>query len=56
MTTTLPAARPQAVTGRSTFVAQAAREVRRFVVNPVFSAGAALTAFVVWDDGRPAVT
>ncbi len=35
MTATLAASRPDAVGGRSTFVALAARELRRFVVNPV---------------------
>ena len=35
MSATLAAGRPDAVGGRSTFVALAARELRRFVVNPV---------------------
>jgi hypothetical protein len=35
VTATLAASRPDAVDGRSTFVALAARELRRFVVNPV---------------------
>jgi hypothetical protein len=56
VTTTLPAARPPAVTGRSRFVALAAREVRRFVVNPVFLVGAALIASVLWFGRPPAVT
>ncbi len=56
MTTTLPAARPEAVTGRSTFIALAAREVRRFVVNPVFLIGAALIASGLWFGRPPPVT
>ena len=37
--------RPGAAAGRATFTALAARETRRFVLNPVFLAAAALTAF-----------
>ncbi len=48
MTTTLTPTRPEAVTGRPTFVALAGREMRRYVVNPVFLAGAVLTAFSAW--------
>ena len=44
VTTTLAPARPAAAAGRSTFVALAARELRRFVVNPVFLVAVALIA------------
>jgi hypothetical protein len=43
---TLATARPEAVAGRSTFLALAARELRRFVVNPIFLLGVALTAWI----------
>jgi hypothetical protein len=56
VTATLAAARPEAVAGRATLAALAARELRRFVANPVFLAGAALTALTLWDSGRTVVT
>src|SRR5262245_14320150 len=56
MTTTLATTYPETVTGRNTFTALAAREVRRFMVNPVFWAGAVLTALAVWNDGHTRVT
>ena len=45
MTATLAAGRPEAVAGRPTFVALAARELRRFVVNPVFLFAVGMTAW-----------
>ena len=48
MTTTLVPATPRAGAGQTTFVALAAREMRRFVLNPLFLAAAALTAFFLW--------
>src|SRR5215472_16842199 len=49
MTTTLAPARPGAGTDRITFVALAAREMRRFVLNPVFLFAVAMTAY--WGSG-----
>ena len=49
MTTTLAPARPGAGAGRITFVALAAREMRRFVLNPVFLVAVAMTAY--WGSG-----
>ena len=54
MTATLAPARPEAVFGRTMFVALAARELRRFVVNPVFLFAVVMTAWVTWG-GRSAV-
>jgi len=48
--------RPGAAAGRTTFAALAARETRRFVLNPVFLAAAALTAFFLWSGQRGTVT
>jgi hypothetical protein len=48
MTTALAPARPQTGAGRTTFVALAAREMRRFVLNPVFLLAVVLTAWVTW--------
>ena len=48
MSATLAAA-PEAVAGRSTFVNLALRELRRFVVNPVFLFGVGMTAWIVAD-------
>ena len=45
MTTTLAPARPESAAGRTTFVALAARETRRFVLNPVFLFAVAITAW-----------
>src|SRR5262245_40432864 len=49
MTTTLAPARPGAGAGRITFFALAAREMRRFVLNPVFLFAVAMTAY--WGSG-----
>ena len=46
MTATLAPARPEAAAGRTTFAALAAREMRRFVVNPVFLFAVAMTAWI----------
>ena len=56
MTATLAPARPEAVAGRATFVALAARELRRFVVNPVFLFAVVMTAWTTWADQSAAVT
>jgi hypothetical protein len=45
VTATLAAARPESAAGRATFAALAARETRRFVLNPVFLFAVAIT---VW--------
>jgi hypothetical protein len=55
MTTALAPARPGADGGRATF-ALAAREMRRFVLNPVFLAAGGLTAYTLWSGQRTAVT
>jgi hypothetical protein len=54
VTTTLAPARPGAVARRTTFVALAARELRRFVVNPVFLFAVVMTAWTTWT-GRSAL-
>jgi hypothetical protein len=56
VTATLAPARPESAAGRTAFVALAAREMRRFVVNPVFLAGVVLTAFAVWNNRHTGVT
>jgi hypothetical protein len=48
MTATLASARPEAVAGRPALVPLAVRELRRFVLNPVFLSGVALTAWWAW--------
>jgi hypothetical protein len=45
VTTALAPARPQTAAGRATLVALAAREMRRFVVNPVFLFAVVMTAW-----------
>ena len=55
MTTTLAPARP-ATAARATFAALAARETRRFIVNPVFLFAVAITAWTIWAGRDPAVT
>ena len=44
MTATLAFGPPEAAAGRATFAALAARETRRFVLNPVFLFAVAITA------------
>ena len=48
MTMALVPARPGAVAGRSTFAALAVRELRRFVLNPVFLFAVAITVAALW--------
>ncbi len=48
MTAALAPTRSEAVAGRTTFVALAARELRRFVVNPVFLFAVVMTAWSTW--------
>ena len=48
MTTMLAPGRAQAAAGRTTFVALAGRELRRFAVNPVFLFAVVMTAWSVW--------
>ncbi len=49
MTATLAPTRPEPVIGRTTFLALAARELRRFVINPVFLFAVVITAWATWD-------
>ena len=56
MTATLSLGPPATAPGRATFTALAARETRRFVLNPVFLAAAALTAFFLWSGQRSTIT
>ena len=48
MTTTLSFGPPEAAPGRATFTALAARETRRFVLNPVFLFAVAITVYALW--------
>ena len=48
MNATLAPARPRTAAGRATLVALAAREMRRFVVNPVFLFAVVMTAWTTW--------
>ena len=48
MTTALAPARPGAAAGRATFAALAARETRRFALNPVFLFAVAITVVALW--------
>lgn len=56
MTTTLAPARPAVGAGRTTFVALAAREMRRFVLNPVFLFAVAMIAWWTWDSPGTTIT
>jgi hypothetical protein len=56
VTTALAPARPAAAAGRATFAALAARETRRFALNPVFLLAVALTAFFLWSGQRSTIT
>jgi len=49
VTAALAPARPGAAADRTTFVALAARETRRFAVNPVFLFAVVMTAWTTWD-------
>jgi hypothetical protein len=56
VTATLAPTRPEAGAGRSTFVALAIRELRRFVVNPVFLFAVVMTAWIMSSGPSTAVT
>jgi hypothetical protein len=56
VTTALAPARPAAGAGRATFAALAARETRRFALNPVFLLAVALTPYALWSGQRSTVT
>ena len=56
MTTTLTFGPPAPSPGRAAFTALAARETRRFVLNPVFLLAVALTAYTLWSGQRSTVT
>ena len=56
MTATLTFGPPEAAAGRATFAALAARETRRFALNPVFLLAVALTAYALWSGQRSTVT
>ena len=56
MNATLAPACPETAAGRTTFVALAAREMRRFVVNPVFLFAVVMTAWTTWDYRKAPVT
>jgi hypothetical protein len=56
MTTALAPVRPAAAAGRTRFAALAAREMRRFVLNPLFLAAAGLTGYLLWYGQRGTVT
>jgi hypothetical protein len=56
VTTALAPARPAAGAGRATFAALAARETRRFALNPVFLLAVALTAYILWSGQRGTAT
>jgi hypothetical protein len=56
MTATLTFGPPATAPGRATFTALAIRETRRLVLNPVFLAAAALTAFFLWSGQRSTIT
>jgi hypothetical protein len=56
MTAALAPARPEAAAARATLVPLAARETRRFVLNPLFLAAAGLTAYLLWSGQRSTVT
>ena len=55
MTTTLAPARPATAAAQATFAALAARELRRFLLNPIFLFAVVMTAWVTVDR-EPAVT
>ena len=56
MTAALEVGRPEAVAGRATLVPLAARELRRFVLNPVFLFAVVMTMWVAWSRAGAAVT
>ena len=56
MTAILEFGRPGAVAGRAALASLAAREMRRFVLNPVFLFAVAITAWSLWAGPGTAVT
>jgi hypothetical protein len=56
VTATLEVGRPEAVARRATLVPLAARELRRFVLNPVFLFAVVMTMWVAWSRAGAAVT
>jgi hypothetical protein len=56
MTAALEVGRPEAVARRATLVPLAARELRRFVLNPVFLFAVVMTMWVAWSRAGAAVT
>jgi hypothetical protein len=56
MTMALAPARPQTGAGQTTLVALAAREMRRFALNPVFLFAVAMTAWTTWTPPSASVT
>ena len=56
MTAALEVGRPEAVASRATLVPLAARELRRFVLNPVFLFAVVMTMWVAWSRAGAAVT
>jgi hypothetical protein len=56
MTATITIGPPATSPGRGTFTALAARELRRFVLNPVFLLGVVLAEWTTWTGGGGATT
>jgi len=56
MTTTITPGPPEAVAARATLVPLAARETRRFVLNPVFLFAVAMAEWITWTGGGGATT
>ena len=56
MTAALEVSRPEAVARRATLVPLAARELRRFVLNPVFLFAVVMTLWVAWSRAGATVT
>ena len=56
MIATLEVGRPEAVARRATLVPLAAREMRRFVLNPVFLFAVVMTMWVAWSRAGASVT
>ncbi len=56
MTATVEFGRPGAVAGRATLVPLAVRELRRFVLNPVFLFAVVLTEWITWTGGGSTTT
>jgi hypothetical protein len=53
MTAAITSGPPEATAGRATFAALAAREIRRFVLNPVFLLGVAIIVAMLWANPGP---